>query len=71
MPTRSTTSEYQPSPPFNRLRVKGSGGSSESAMPANGVGMANTGNTVRPNACVAPTSATTGNMPKITPRFSA
>ena len=70
MPSRSTTSEYQPSPPFNRLRVKGSG-SSESAMPANGVTMANTANTVRPNACCAPTSATTGNMPKITPRFSA
>jgi len=68
MPTRSTTSEYQPVPPFYRLRVKGSG-SSATATPINGVTMANTGNTVRPNACCAPTSATTGNMPKITVRF--
>lgn len=68
MPTRSTTSEYQPIPPFYRLRVKGSGDSA-TATPANGLAMANTGNTVRPNACCAPTDATVGNMPKITPRF--
>ena len=68
MPTRSTTSEYQPSPPFYTLRVKGSG-SNTSAMPANRVTLANTGNTVRPNACVPPTEATVGNLPKISNRF--
>ncbi len=68
MPTRSTTSEYQPSPPFYRLRVKGRGPSA-TATPINGVTMANSGNNVRPNACCAPTAATVGNMPKITVRF--
>ena len=67
MPTRSTTSEYQPIPPFYRLRVKGSG-SSATATPINGVTMATTANTVKANACVAPAKAGNG-MPKITVRF--
>ena len=67
---RSTTSEYQPAPPFYTLKTKGAGYSS-SAMPANGVTAATTANNVKSNCCVAPTDATLGSMPRITPRFSA
>lgn len=68
--TRSTTSEYQPSPPFYTLKTKGAGYNS-SATPANGYTAATTANNIKANACCAPTAATLGSMPKITVRFSA
>lgn len=68
--TRSTTSEYQPAPPFFTLKTKGAGYSS-SAMPANGYTAATTANNIKANACCAPTDATTGTMPRITSRFSS
>ena len=60
MPVRSTTSEYQPAPPFYRLK--------SGVRPVNRVTMATTANTVKSNACCAPTKAGNG-MPKISPSF--
>ena len=60
MPVRSTTSEYQPAPPFYRLK--------SGVRPVNRVTMATAANTVKSNACVAPAKAGNG-MPKISPSY--
>lgn len=63
MPARSTTSEYQPSPPINVLSTKGGRVFVGIAFRD---GATNAG--VKPNMCVAPPPGET-RLPKISNRF--
>jgi hypothetical protein len=60
MPTRSTTSEYQPSPPINRIPAKG--GKIYTGIVFRDGTATNPG--VKPNMCVAPPPGET-RLPKI------
>jgi hypothetical protein len=59
MATRSTTSEYQPAPPFYRLK----GG----RRPVTGVAIVTSSSTkgTKSNCCAAPANSTTGKMIKL------
>jgi hypothetical protein len=64
MPVRSTTSEYQPSPPWLRLKTTKAG------TGVNRVARATATNNVKSNMCVAPANSGGGGGMKVNVSFS-
>ena len=64
MATRSTTSEYQPSPPWLRLK------SSHVGTGVNRVVRATATNNAKPNMCVAPANSGGGGGMRVNVSFS-
>ncbi len=65
MPARSTTSEYQPSPPYLRLRSGGKNGTG-----VNRVVRATATNNAKPNMCVAPANSGGGGGMRVNVSFT-